>query len=386
MTPWYPDRYSTYSGVFVQKQVEAVEAQGAEVFVENPEIFPAPAGPVPKEVWDSMRRLAERDPTAVFDTNGRVTKIPSPVPSRSGYLGRAEAFSAAISLKREFLPADVDITHAHLGIPTGLALLELGESPLVVTEHQSTLERVLAEPGAVKRYRQVIAQSSAFLCVSAHLKGRVLAACGDDLADQIEVVPNIVDLSEIGFRLRARPQTSHWIYVGSIALHKGIELLVKSFETYRKEDPAAHLTIVGEGNHRPWVERYASGRGFRGDITLTGSLPHAEVGKHLDRADILVHLSPSETFGIASLEGIGAGLPIVSLRNGGAEDAWGELESEVGALLASTADEQEVVAAVQDLRGAGKRLDPVHARSWVAERYSAEAVGSALWSIYRSVA
>ena len=385
VSSWYPDRYSAYSGVFVRKQVEAVEALGADVWVENPEIYPAPPGNVPPEIWDAMRRLAKRDPNAVFDTLGRVTKVPAPVPSRSGYLGRAEAFIKALAMKREFIPLEVDVVHAHLGIPTGLALIELGDRPLVVTEHQSTLERMLAEAGAVEKYRKVIATADSFICVSNHLRDRILAVCGDDLADQIEVVPNIVDLSDISFRSREEPRVSNWIYVGTIAQHKGVELLVKAFDMYRKNDRDGHLTIVGDGPHRPWVERYASGRGFRASLTLTGSVPHSAIGEYLSQADVMVHLSPSETFGIASLEGIGAGLPVVSLQNGGAEDAWGDFENEVGILLAPDAGAEQVAEAVQSVQRDGNGLDLARARRRVLERFSAETVGAELWSIYQRV-
>ena len=50
VTPWYPDYASRYSGIFVQKQVEAVIRAGADVSVEVPTIFPAPAGPIPEHV------------------------------------------------------------------------------------------------------------------------------------------------------------------------------------------------------------------------------------------------------------------------------------------------------------------------------------------------
>lgn len=386
ISPWYPDRYSAYSGIFVRKQVEAVEALGAEVWVENPEIYPAPPGKVPPEVWEALRELARRDPYAAFDTNGTVTKVPSPVPSRSGYLGRVDAFTRAIRLKREVLPVDVDVTHAHLGIPTGLAALELGDSPIVVTEHQSTLERMLSEPGAVAQYRKVVERADLFICVSGHLRDRILAACGDDLVDRIELLPNIVDLSDIEFRVRSDFRTSNWIYVGSISQHKGVELLVRAFERYRKVNSAATLTIVGEGPHRPWVERYASGRGFRSAMTVTGSLPHSSVGQFLDAADVMVHLSPSETFGIASLEAIGAGLPVVSLRNGGAQDAWGDIESEVGVLLDLSADAGDVVDAVSDIGSGALKLDPERARARVIESFSPDEVGRRLFEIYQKLA
>ena len=386
VTPWYPDSYSPYSGVFVKKQVDALVSRGHQVSVENPEIYPAPPGEVPAEVWKAMRELASTDTTALFAEYGESTRVPAPVPSGSGMLGRAEAFRQALELKRDFLPVDADITHAHLGIPTGLALLDLGDRPLVVTEHQSTLVRVFAQTGGVTAYSRVVAEAAAFLCVSEHLKEEIVAAIGEEYADRIRVVPNVVDLEDIRFRVRSEGQVDRWIYVGTVFQHKGIDLLLRSFRLFRRSHPGATLTIVGQGPHTPWVERFIAANGLNQSVELVGSVPHGEVGKYLDAADVMVHVSPAETFGIASLEAIGAGLPLVSLRNGGADSAWGEFEDEVGRLLPLDSAPGDVVAAVRGLYGPGSGLDLVRGRNEVEVRFSAASVAMVLESIYQEVA
>ncbi|MCH8217317.1 MAG: glycosyltransferase [Planctomycetes bacterium] len=385
VTPWYPDRYSPYSGIFVKKQVDALRRLCHQVEVEVPVIYPAPQGAVPDAVARAMESLAEIDPAAMFAQDDGVTRVPAAVPSRSGDLGRAAAYENSMRIKRSFLPGEVDITHAHLGVPTGLALLHLGAKPLVVTEHQSTLGRVFGQPGGVEAYQEVLEGADAFICVSSHLKDQIVGATQSKAAEAIDIVPNIVDLSDIPFRERARGAHGHWVYVGTIATHKGIELLLRAFKVYRQGDRSATLTIVGVGPHRPWVERFTAGAGLSRSVRLTGSVPHEKIGAFLDKADVLVHLSPSETFGIASLEAIGAGLPVVSLRNGGAESAWGDFEEVVGCLLPAGASAVDVAEAVVRLEERGDALDPQAGRRMVEGRFAPNQIADALIATYERV-
>lgn len=384
VTPWYPDDYSPYSGIFIKKQVEAIATVGHDVGVEVPTIYPAPQGDVPHGVFEAMNQLADRDTTAVFRQDDEATWVPSPVPTRSGDLGRATAYEQSLRLKRSRLPVEADVTHAHLGIPTGLALLRLGVEPLVVTEHQSTLDRVFSQPGGVKAYEEVVERASAFICVSEHLRERIGRGIGPVKADSIEIVPNIVDLGDIPFREHEGP-LEHWLYVGTVAIHKGIELLVKAFKMYREGNRSAVLTIVGDGPHRSWVERFVAGSGMSQAVRMVGSVSHKMVGTHLNEADLLVHLSEAETFGIATLEAIGAGLPVVSLRNGGAESAWGDFERSVGRLLPHDSDAADVVEAVKGLEDDRSSLNPKEGRELVEERFSPERVAGSLSEIYARV-
>ena len=133
------------------------------------------------------------------------------------------------------------------------------------------------------------------------------------------------------------------------------------------------------------MQRFASANGLSPSVDLVGSVPHHEVGGYLDRADVMVHLSASETFGIASLEGIGAGLPVVSLRNGGAEDAWGDFESRVGRLLPGDAGAADVAEVVMGLGDGDGVLDAEYGRRQVETRFSAERVADLLLEVYGRV-
>lgn len=385
VSPWYPDLSSAYSGIFVKKQVDALKQFGHQLFVDNPELYPAPAGQIPERVWGAIEELAAEDFEAAFATNAEAVKVPTPVPTGAGFLGRAESFQRSLGMMDELRPRQFDLTHAHLGIPTGLALTRMEARPLVVTEHQSTLVRVFGEPGGPSAYRTVVERADAFVCVSDHLKGEVLDAIGEDLAWKIEVIPNIVDLTDVAFRVREPIATSNWIYVGTIAIHKGMELLLHSFKEYWMEDPDATLTLVGGGPHQTWVRRFAAASGFASRLTITGAVDHSSIGGYLDSGDVFVHLSQAETFGIASLEAIAAGLPVVSLGHDGARFAWGDFEEKVGRLLPMEASAADVVEAILDLRERADELDLSWGRGQVELRYSAQHIGEQIEAVYLRV-
>jgi|APSaa5957512535_1039671.scaffolds.fasta_scaffold16858_3 glycogen synthase len=383
VSPWWPEPSSVFAGVFVQKQVDAVRSSNVAVDVEVPTIFPAPVGPIAESVLDCYAKLGQQDPGAAYFHCSGATFVPSLVPSGSGFAGRCDAFAESLKTKRLALPSTGDVVHAHLAVPTGWAVGRIDGRPLVVTEHQSTLAAIFAQPEARDRYELVIREAAKFFCVSDYLKNQIVKEFGDWAASRIEIMPNIVDLATIDFVPRTEFRFSSWIYVGSLLAHKGTQDLLRAFASYRSLfDAAATLTLVGDGVLRPWVERYCAANGISGSVNIVGSQPHKEIGKFLEGADVLVHLSASETFGIASLEAIGAGLPVVSYRNGGAESSWGDFEDRCGVFLDRSASPEEVAQAIDRLRTNPQNLDLVAGRKMVEKRFSSELVADCLIRAY----
>lgn len=383
ITPWYPDYFSVSSGIFVAQQVDALRNLGHEVSVDVLQIFPAPAGPIPAAVSDAMRALAHHSLDAMFPTAQGVTRIPTPVPARGGPLGRARAMAQSLSTLDEFRDESWDVTHAHLGVPTAWAVLRSDPgTPLVVTEHQSTLGSVLDEPEAAAAYAEVVKGAAAFVTVSEHLSDLITDRLGEWARAHIQVIPNIVDLTGITYRDREVDFRS-WIYVGGLMAHKGVQTLVRVFAEYwGHHDSEATLTLVGQGPLDEWIESFAARHGISRAIRLVGGVTHDRIGHYLDEADVMVHLSPAETFGIAPLEAIGAGLPVVSLRNDGAQGTWGDIESRVGMLMPLDSTPKQIADAIAELRQAPERLDPTAARESVVTRFSPDTIAAHLVETY----
>ena len=81
-----------------------------------------------------------------------------------------------------------------------------------------------------------------------------------------------------------------------------------------------HLGIVGEGILRPSLEELTQSLGIKSQVHFRGGVPPTQISPILQTADGLVHCSNHEGLGIAIMEAMGAGLPVVASRVGGVPD------------------------------------------------------------------
>jgi glycogen(starch) synthase len=260
------------------------------------------------------------------------------------------------------------------------------DAPVVITEHQSALPRLLEDQSIRQVYRTLIETSAAFLTVSTTLRDSMVEALGS-VADKVEVLPNIVDFNALPARSDTPTDYRKWVYVGTLVEHKGVGMLLDAFTTYRRRhDPDATLTLVGDGPMHGYIEAYAGRHGIESHLKLHGALPHRDVPQHLADADVLVHLSPFETFGIAPIEAIATGTPVVVRENGGSTTAWGDVAPQCGLLLEPDVTAGEVADAVAELRDRPEALDLRWARQVMSDRFSAEVIGGRLLEIYKRYA
>jgi glycosyltransferase involved in cell wall biosynthesis len=147
------------------------------------------------------------------------------------------------------------------------------------------------------------------------------------------------------------PDEKILLYVGRLAPEKSIERL----RVVLREVPNARLAIVGDGPARRALEKE-----FRGTPTIfTGLLTGDDLAAAYASADLFLFPSTTETLGMAMIEGLASGLPVVAARSGASHEVVSEGEN---GLLYEPGSDGEFVAAVQrileddTLRGAlGRR-------------------------------
>jgi glycosyltransferase involved in cell wall biosynthesis len=113
--------------------------------------------------------------------------------------------------------------------------------------------------------------------------------------------------------------------VKSLAPKYGIDLLITAFAELRSMLQPTHpelatalrLLIVGGGPEEAALKQVAAEAGVASVTTFTGKVPHSEVPSYLNRLDIYVALSRSESFGVAVLEASSCALPVVVANTGG---------------------------------------------------------------------
>jgi glycosyltransferase involved in cell wall biosynthesis len=140
--------------------------------------------------------------------------------------------------------------------------------------------------------------------------------------------------------------------VGRLIEQKDHATLLRAFARVRGEHPDAVLAILGAGPLEAETRALADALGLDGAVLLPGRL---ETRDWLERAEVLVHTSRWEGFGIVLLEAMLARLPVVATRVSAVPEVVADGETGV---LVEPGDEAGVAAALSAILG-----DPARASS-----------------------
>jgi len=103
--------------------------------------------------------------------------------------------------------------------------------------------------------------------------------------------------------------------VGTLNIQKGMQYLIEAFPKILREFPEAHLEIVGEGPYRKNLEKLIRKMKLKKSIELTGFIK--DIIEKMEEFDIYVQPSLSESFGLAIIEAMNLGIPVVATNTGG---------------------------------------------------------------------
>jgi N-acetyl-alpha-D-glucosaminyl L-malate synthase BshA len=233
-----------------------------------------------------------------------------------------------VEVAREF---DLDIIHAHYAIPHAVAaylarqILSASTArkvPRIVTTLHGTDVTII---GSDESYSETAAfcidQSDAVTAVSESLRQDTYRQL--QVGTDIRVIPNFLDcqqhrrLPDEGFGARYRNGDNHTklvIHVSNFRPVKRAEAVVRIFHRIRERVPA-RLLLVGDGPDLPLARRVARELGMGADVDALGE--QEQVVPFLSAADLFLLPSSEESFGVAALEAMACGVPVVASRVGG---------------------------------------------------------------------
>ena len=149
-------------------------------------------------------------------------------------------------------------------------------------------------------------------------------------ADKIDVIFNGVDASKFEFdwseserlatrRKYAQDDEKIVIYVGRFVREKGIQVLLNAVHSVLADEPETKFLIVG-GGVRDKFENFTRWAGLGESVKFTGFMSGRQLHELYRCADVAVFPSLYEPFGIVALEGMAAGVPVVSSDAGGLKE------------------------------------------------------------------
>jgi len=147
------------------------------------------------------------------------------------------------------------------------------------------------------------------------------------LKSNFTVIPTGIDLDAYrtvsGEKIRRK---RNWekdivmISVGRLAPEKNWATLIQAAALVLKEYPQFRLALIGDGSDRKSLESLAKELGIRKRVTFIGSLAFSETSSYMKAANLFGFASITETQGLATLEAMAAGLPVVAVNASGTRD------------------------------------------------------------------
>jgi N-acetyl-alpha-D-glucosaminyl L-malate synthase BshA len=256
----------------------------------------------------------------------------------------------------------LDLIHSHYAVPHAVAsylcrqVLGSGAPKTVTTLHGTDITLIGIDASFHEITRFAIDQSDAVTAVSQYLAEETRRSFG--ASREIAVIPNFIDSTVFTPALRGAETRSHYaagneLLVGHLSNFrpvKRVQDVIRIFHLLQKRVPA-RLLMMGEGVDLEPARNLAAELGISRRVSFLGAV--TRVAEILAQLDLFLLPSEYESFGLAALEAMACGVPVICTKTGGMPEV---VENGVSGLLCDVGDCVCMAgAAVEILRNAEQR-------------------------------
>ena len=222
---------------------------------------------------------------------------------------------------------EIELLHVHYAIPHAYAAYMAQQMlkqegvliPIVTTLHGTDITLVGSHPFYKPAVTFSINKSDAVTSVSESLKQDTLRLF--DIEREINVVPNFIDLdkhqrnfTDCQRTLMANDDERIITHISNFRAVKNIPDVIAVFNKIQQK-VKAKLIMVGEGPEKEHAEKLVESFGISDKVIFLGN--SNEIDRILCFSDLFLLPSTSESFGLAALEAMASGAPVISTNSGG---------------------------------------------------------------------
>jgi len=217
----------------------------------------------------------------------------------------------------------LDVIHAHYALPHAASAVlaravlggDRGQVPrLVTTLHGTDITLVGSDASFLPLTQFSITASDAVTTPSAWLAAATFQKLGIPSSVRIDVIPNFVDAARFSPGPATAREVPVLLHVSNFRPVKRVDDVVALFAALRAERPL-RLRLVGDGPDRARLQAEVAARGLAADVEFLGE--QIDLPAVMRGADLFVLPSETESFGLAALEAMACGLPVVASDVGG---------------------------------------------------------------------
>ncbi len=233
----------------------------------------------------------------------------------------------ASTMVNVILNNDLDLLHVHYAIPHASAayfarqiLRKQGRDiPFVTTLHGTDITLVGKDPTYAPVVTFSINESDAITAVSANLRDETFQHFA--IEKEIQVIPNFVDIARFHqtdkehFKKMLAPDGERILaHVSNFRKVKRVDDAIRIFAEVHKH-VSSKLLMIGDGPERQMAEELSRSLGIYNDVRFLGK--QEQMDEILSIADLFLLPSSYESFGLAALEAMACGVPVISTNAGG---------------------------------------------------------------------
>lgn len=272
------------------------------------------------------------------------------VPAPLGYVLNA------LHLRRLLKRLRPDLLHAHFASGYGTLGRLAGYHPYVLSVWGRDVYEFPYRSRLHEWFLRGNLRAADHVCSTSHVMAEQTRSLCPEI-DEISVTPFGIDTDTFRPEDEDGSERDDDIVIGTVKkLNKyyGIDILIQSFAKMREEVASTHpskaaklrLVIVGGGPERGQLQKLSRALDVDSVTTFVGPVPHAGVPAQLDRLDVYVAASRTESFGVAVLEASACGVPVVVSTAGGLPEV---VEAGETGLIVEREDVEATAAALKRL-------------------------------------
>lgn len=274
-----------------------------------------------------------------------------------------------------------DVLHAHFyDMAAIVARSKLKNVPFLITEHSSFIHKMETNSRLWRRMQKTYIRADQVIAVSQSLANTIEGHFHVD----VQMIPNIVDLSIFQldkFQLKEKKDKFLFISTGNLVPIKNMELLINTFSGAFFNNKKIELIINGDGEDKVKLDKLIDELEMRDNIHLNGQVSRSKLAELYKSADAFVLVSSSETFGLAYVEALASGLPVIATRCGGPED----FVNDTNGLLIKPNDYAELIQALHVMIEIAQKFDRQAISDKISRMYSAKNIVIKLERCYTKV-
>jgi N-acetyl-alpha-D-glucosaminyl L-malate synthase BshA len=233
------------------------------------------------------------------------------------------------SIARVVETHQLELVHAHYAVPHAAAaylarqiLSSSAAAPRTMTTlHGTDITVVGSDPSYARVVAFSIEQSHGVTAVSRSLRADTISGLG--IRHAIDVIPNFLDCEayqrrfDPALRERLAPTGRYDAIVLHVSNFRPVKRVEAAIEVFRRirQHVRARFVLAGDGPVRAGVERVAADHRMGDDVLFLGE--QQELVPLLSVSDLFLLPSAQESFGLAALEAMACGVPVVASKVGG---------------------------------------------------------------------